>query len=187
MRMAKKIVVQELSPTGSKGKTKPFDSAKPNAADAKPATIPSEAYKIMKYFVGAWEGEDVSDGKKLGTNRDERLWAPGEYCLRIEWSGTHDGAAIQCSGICGWDASVKGVVDHWFGTDGSSLMNCYPLDKMQEKVWEGTFRYTTADGKMSEGNCQFTPMPDEGVWIAHSTQDGKELVFKSVARRVKEK
>ena len=35
-------------------------------------------------------------------------------------------------------------------------MNCYPLDKMKEKVWDGTFRFTTADSRTSEGNCQVT-------------------------------
>ena len=56
---------------------------------------------------------------------------------------------------------------------------------MKESVWEGTFAFTTADGNSNEGKCRFTADPKEGVWLGKSRQDGKELVFKSVARKVK--
>lgn len=152
-----------------------------------PPKVPAKAIKAMGYFVGSWEGEDITDGRKLGDNHDQRRWMPGKHCLWINWSGTHDGVASQFSGICGWDPKAKAIVDHWYGSQGDLVMVSYPLDKMKENVWEGTFKYVTGDGKSNEGTCQFTTTPERGVWIARSTQDGKGLVFESIAHRVKPK
>jgi hypothetical protein len=164
-----------------------IDSARPRETGAELGNIPAKAIEAMSFFVGGWEGDDNTDGRKLGANHVQRRWAPGKHCFTIEWSGTHDGVASRSSGICGWDAKTDALVEHWYGSQGQSLMNCYPLGKMKENVWDGTFSFTTGDGKRTEGKGQFTTTPDEGVWVGWSTQDGKEVVFKSVAHRVKAK
>ncbi|NLY02083.1 MAG: hypothetical protein GXY83_38865 [Rhodopirellula sp.] len=188
MEEGKEVVHRSVTRKVSAKKTA-TGSEMPSAVAAEPANIPARAIKAMNSLVGAWQGEDITDGKKLGTNRASWRWVPGKYCLRIQWSGTHDGShegmESQFAGICGWDARAGAVVEHWYGSQGHSLTNCYPLDKMKENVWEGTFAFTAADGKRSEGECQFTTMPDEGVWIGRSTKDGKEVIFKSVSHRVK--
>ncbi len=182
--VVRKSVARRVSP-----KKTAAGSESPRSAAAEPPTIPARAIEAMNVFVGAWEGEDIADGKKLGTNRARWRWVPGKYCLRIQWSGTHagsqGGAILQFSGISGWDAKAGAVVEHWYGSQGQLLTNCYPVAKMKENVWEGTFAFTAPDGNRSEGECQFAVMPDENVWTGRATQDGKEVVFKSVSHRVK--
>jgi hypothetical protein len=156
----------------------------PCDASAERTNIPEKALAAMSYFVGSWEGEDITDGRSLGTNRDRRFWVPGQYCFKVDWSGTHDGTPARFFGISGWDAAARALVEHWFSSRGEALTTCYPVDEMRDTVWDGTFAFVTKDGTWSEGRCQFTADPNEGAWIGRSTQNDQEVVFKSVARKV---
>ncbi|MGI6414813.1 MAG: hypothetical protein ACOX1P_04025 [Thermoguttaceae bacterium] len=168
-----------------KGKQSAVEAVK--AADAKPENIPEKAMAAMKYFAGVWkgEGEGGSDGVEV-TGHDRRYWVPGAHALRIEWSGAHDGIPSQFSGLAGWDPKTKALVEHWFGSRGQVNNNSYPVDRMKGNVWQGTFSFVMPDGQYVEGKSTFTANPEEGIWVGRSTQDGKETVYKSVARKVKQ-
>jgi hypothetical protein len=158
-----------------------------NANAGESATIPKEALRALRFFVGNWESETFENGKKIGRDADKRRWAPGKHCLIMTSSGEERGAKVVASGLCGWDAKAKQLVEHWYGAQGLYAEIRYPLAGMKKDVWEGTFSVVFGEGKAFDGECELEKTEDGFVWTARWEQEGKELVRKSVARRVRRK
>jgi hypothetical protein len=78
------------------------------------------------FSLGSGEGESLVDGQEVSTGDDERNWAPGRYCLLMKGSGTENGERIQYSGVCGWDANRKQLVETWHASDGLFLRPTSP-------------------------------------------------------------
>jgi hypothetical protein len=157
------------------------------ATAGEPAEISAEALKALKFFVGNWEGETFENGEKIGTDADKRRWAPGKHCLIMTSSGEESGAQVSSSGLSGWDAKGKQLVEHWYGSQGLYAAVRYPLRDMKDDLWKGTFTVIFGDGQAFDGDCELKKTEEGFVWTARWEQDGKENVRKSIARRVKRK
>ena len=151
------------------------------------ATIPKEALDALEFFVGNWEDEISVNGEKFGTGADKRRWAPGKHCLVMTSSGEENGAPVAGSGMSGWDAKGKQLVEHWYGSQGLYAAVRYPLSGMKNGLWKGTFTVVFGDGKAFDGECELKKTENGFVWTARWEQEGKEFVRKSIARRVRRK
>ena len=151
------------------------------------ARVPKKALDALRFFVGNWESETIENGEKIGQDSDKRRWAPGKHCVTMVSSGDEGGALLHSSGLSGWDAKSKQLLEHWYGSRGLYAAVGYPLDGMGKDVWKGTFTVIFADGKAYDGECELEKTEDGFVWTARWKQEGKEFVRKSIARRVKRK
>ena len=145
--------------------------------------IPKKALDAMKFFVGKWEGGSTVNGEEIAKENDERSWVPGKYCLTMKGSGIEKGARIQYSGICGWDAKGKQLVENWHASDGLSVVVRYPLKKMGVDAFEGRIKVTLGDGTVIQGKCRLDKTDDGFVFTSPADEEGK--VRKGVSRRVK--
>jgi len=159
----------------------------PNATAGESAPIPKEALRALRFFVGTWESETFENGEKIGRDADKRRWAPGKHCLIMTSSGEEGGAKTATTGLSGWDAKGKQLVEHWYTSQGLYAAIRYPLAGMKKDVWEGSLTVIFGDGKAFDGECELKKTEDGFVWTARWEQDGKESIRKSVARRVKRK
>lgn len=148
--------------------------------------IPKKVLKELEFMVGKWETEMYEDGKKVGTSTGERKWAPGKYCLLFSASLDVDGDKFEGTGISGWTRKGRAVVEHWYGSDGSSLTVRYPLNKMKNGVWEGTFRLVEADGQVILKQCKLQKGKDEWIFTTEWEEDGEKKSSRNLTRKVKE-
>lgn len=148
--------------------------------------IPKKVLKELEFMVGKWETEMMENGVTVGKATHERKWAPGEYCLLFSWSMELKGKKMKATGISGWNVKGKAVVEHWYGSDGSSLTVRYPIGKMKSDAWEGTHRLVEADGTEKKGKCKLEKSDDQWVYTAEWEKDGKTLTEKNVTRKIKE-
>ena len=146
--------------------------------------IPQKALDALQFFVGDWEGETDQNGEKIGMGRDKRRWTPGKHCIQMTSSGVESGNARVGYGVCGWDAHDDQLVEQWFVSDGLSVIVRYPLAKMTDDVFSGSFTVTFPDGTVCDGTCELKKNNAGFTWIARWEQDGKEIVRTSEARRV---
>lgn len=158
-----------------------------SATQADPAPeVPAKAIEAMGFLLGDWEAENYENGEKIGASKDCRTWADGGHCLKISWKGTDRGGEWQADAVAGWDAQDNALIEYWFGNQGQSLKNRYPLDKMTENTWDGDFTFVTRERVVMQGTCRVTKTADGFVYESTCTQDDEELVFKSVTRRFKD-
>ncbi len=94
-----------------------------------PNSIPKKVLKELDFMVGTWETEMMEDGVTVGKATGERKWAPGEYCLAFTWAMELKGKKMEAIGISGWNEKGKAVVEHWYGSDGSSLPSAIRLGR----------------------------------------------------------
>ena len=145
--------------------------------------VPGEAKKALKVFVGNWKTEITKNGKAAGTSTHTRKWADGDHCLVMTTTSNQGGQDSKAAGIAGWDAKGKQIVEHWNSSLGLSGTVIYPLDSMAKDLWKGTFSVTLADGTGFDGTCELRIKPNGWTYVSHWTQDGKEMIRKSVTRR----
>jgi hypothetical protein len=101
--------------------------------------------------------------------------------------GTEDGDKQRSTGLCGWDAEGEQLVETWHVSDGLYAVIRYPIKSMTKDAWPGDFTVTFADGKTYDGTCTLN-IEDQGfTWVARWEQDGKQMVRKGVASRMKSK
>jgi hypothetical protein len=151
-----------------------------------PNPIPKKVLKELDFMVGKWETEMTEDGVKVGKAFGERKWSPGKYCLTFTWSMELKGKKMEAIGISGWNVNGKAVVEHWYGSDGSSLTVRYPIRKMKSDAWEGTHRLVEADGKETKGKCRLDKGDDQWIYTVESEVEGKKITSRNVTRKVKE-
>jgi hypothetical protein len=149
--------------------------------------VPKKALTALQYFVGSWDGETFQNGDKIGTDKGKRNWLPGKHSIKMTGSGRENGAIISSSGISGWDANGNQIVEHWYDSDGLYAAIRYPLDGMKGNLWKGNFSVTYGDGRQFNGMCKLEKTERGFVWTAEWNEDGKEMVRKSIARRIKMK
>lgn len=149
--------------------------------------VPEAALNELKYRVGKWESVGYTDGKKqedLGVETTE--WADGQYATRVKGSWVEGGARFYASGLIGWDADKKQLVEQWYVSDGGRATFRYNLD--QKDVWDGSFTWVYGDGRKYEGKSVVEKKSnDEWEWNASYAADGKEHTWRTVNRRVKGK
>ena len=156
-----------------------------NASAADP--VPEKALKELKFMAGKWQTDLTEGGEKVGTTHHERKWAPGKHCLIMTSRAVRNGVETHATGISGWNAKGKAIVEHWYVSDGLSGTVRYPLAKMTEDAWVGTHRFIAADGTEMKGKCRLEKKgPDEWVFTADWEEDGKVLTMKNFTRKVKE-
>lgn len=146
--------------------------------------VPAQAMEAMEFLLGQWEAENYENGEKIGASQDSRTWSAGGHCLKVSWTGTERGVEWRAEAVAGWDAQENALIEHWFGNQGQSLKNRYPLDKMTEKTWDGDFTFVTGDGVVMQGTCLVTKTADGFVYESTWQQDEKEMTFKSVTRKL---
>ena len=120
------------------------------AVGGEPAKVPAKAIEAMGFFVGQWKSENSENGEKIGSSDDRRSWTAGKHCLRVDWSGAERGIPWRAAAVAGWDPKQDALIEYWFGSRGESLVICYPLKTMKDRVWEGTSAFSTADGKTED-------------------------------------
>lgn len=146
--------------------------------------IPQQALDALQFFVGSWESEDSENGQALGKGSDVREWASGKCCVTMSGEGSEAGRTIEYAGISGWDPKGEQLVEHWHATDGLYVTIRYPLSEMKAQLWSGTLTVILGDGTQSDGTCTLEKTKDGFVFTARTTQEGKETVRKSIARRI---
>jgi hypothetical protein len=96
------------------------------------------------------------------------------------------GKKMEAIGISGWNEKGKAVVEHWYGSDGSSLTVRYPIGKMKSDAWEGTHRLVEAGGIETKGKCRLEKGDDQWIYTVESEDGGKKVTSRNVTRKVKE-
>lgn len=148
-------------------------------------SVPIKAQNALQRFVGNWKSETSMNGETIGSSTDNRRWSLGRHSVFMTSNGTEGGASRTGSGISGWDAKNKQIVEKWHSSDGLSVEVRYPFSGMKPGEWKGDFTVTFGDGKAYDGTCTIDFDADSWVWIAKWKQDGKDMVRKSVTRRLK--
>jgi hypothetical protein len=156
------------------------------AVAAEVTGIPKEALAEMQYRVGKWTSTGFVNGveqPQLGV--ETTRWCPGRHCIRISGSFEERGVGIQISGLVGWDAEKKQLVEHWYASDGSYATFSYFLDKKKD-AWVGTFKWVYADGKVHAGESIVEKKNNDlWEWNASCLDDGKKRTWKTINQRVK--
>jgi hypothetical protein len=141
----------------------------------------------MEYRVGKWESTLSVNGEEQELKGHEvTRWTPGgKYAIRVNGSFPEDGVKVHTSGLVGWDAEKKQLVEHWYLSDGNYATFCYFLDKKKD-AWVGTFKLVYADGKVLAGESIVEKRgKDEWECNASCLDQGKKLTWRNVFRRVK--
>lgn len=151
-----------------------------------PASIPKKVLKELDFMVGKWESEVTDNGVSGGTANGERKWAVGQHCITSTWILDGSGIKMKATGISGWNAKGKAVVEHWYDTNGGYFTVRYPIQKMKNDAWEGTLRFVDADGKEFKGTCRLEKGEDQWSWNAEWGDEGNKTVRKTINRKVKD-
>lgn len=154
-------------------------------AEEKPG-IPKQALDEMGYRVGEWRSEFFLDGVKQGGVLPETTsWTPEKYCIIMHTVVRDDNVTFPATGITGWNAETKGLVEHWYGADGTYATFRYSLD-VKKDAWVGTAKWVFPDGRIEEGKSVVDKKsPDEWEWNASFTRNGTKHTYRSINRRVK--
>lgn len=148
--------------------------------------IPKKVLKELDFMVGTWETDFYENDEKIGFATHERKWSPGEHCLIFSASVELHGKKFDATGISGWSAKGKAVVEHWYCSNGASITVRYPLGKMKSDAWEGTHRLVVADGTEQKGECRLEKGQEQWVYTVEREQDGKKMTAKNITRKVSE-
>lgn len=154
------------------------------ADEARP--IPKKVLKELSFMVGKWQTEMTEEGVKVGTATHERKWSPGEHCLIMTWCAEKDGVKRYATAVSGWNVKGNAVVEHWYGSDGSSGYVRYPVRKMKADAWEGTHGFIDSDGKEFKGSCRLEKGDDQWIFTFDWEDEGKKVTRRNVTRKVKE-
>ena len=148
--------------------------------------IPARARRALSFFLGKWESETYQNGEEIGEDNDSRTWLPGKHAILMKTVGTENGAQLHSSGISGWDAKGKQIVESWHSSDGLFATIRYPIQGMTKDMWSGDFTVTFGDGSRYDGECSLHVQKKGWTWVARWVEDGKQMERKSVTRRVKD-
>jgi hypothetical protein len=148
------------------------------------AEVPKKVLDGIGLLVGRWETTTYVNGEKVGIAKSERNWVPGEYCLQIDFSAEEDGSKRSGTGLFGWNAKTQQVVDHWFFAEGAYFTARYPLEKMGEKSWAGTFSFVEASGREVSGRCRLNRSTNGFEWTAWGDRNGEATVRKAVSHKI---
>ncbi len=153
---------------------------------AEPADIPELALKAMEFRVGSWESTGFIDGvKQTKLGKETTKWTPGRYAICCVGQFDEEGKEVHATGVIGWDAERKQLVEEWYSSDGGKATFCYTLDA-EKQAGIGTFKWVYADGRIYKGESFIlVKTNDEWVWEASYKVDGKTHTWRTVNRRVK--
>lgn len=153
---------------------------------AVPSSVPQKALDELAYRVGEWTSTGFSDGvEQPKPGHEVTKWEPGKYCIQIRGSFVENGVEIHASGLVGWDAEKKQLIEHWYASDGSYATFRYALDKKKDS-WVGTFAWIYSDGTKLEGpSVVEKKSPDEWEWNAFYERDGEKHTWRTINRKAK--
>lgn len=153
---------------------------------AEPTNIPELALKAMEYRVGKWESDGYIDGvKQAKPGHETTKWTPGHYAIVCVQDFEEGGKVMHGTGLIGWDAERRQLVEHWYTADGSTAAYYYTLDA-NKRAGVGTFKWVYPDGRFVEGKSVVQmKTDDEWEWNASYMEAGKERTWQTVNRRVK--
>ena len=153
---------------------------------AEQSGIPKKALEEMGYRVGQWQSDLYVDGVKQAEALPETTkWTPEKYSIIMQTTVHDNGVTFPTTGITGWNAEKKQLIEHWYGADGSYATFRYSLDKKKDS-WVGTAKWVFSDGKVGEGQSVVEKKSqDEWEWRASFTSDGETHTYRSINRRVK--
>ncbi len=153
------------------------------ASDA--TAIAKEAADELQYRVGKWQSDAFIDGvEQAQPGSETTVWAPGKYCIQHAASSMEDGVEIHATGITGWDADKKQLVEYWYDSDGGWGTFRYCLGQKKD-CWIGTFVLVDRDDRKFEGDSIVEKKSqNEWQWNASYIQDGKKHAWRTVNRRV---
>jgi hypothetical protein len=156
------------------------------ALNAGATGLPKDAETEMEFRVGKWESIGFIDGVEQSKPGSEvTRWVPGKYCIQITGSFVEDGTEITASGLVGWDADKKQLVEHWYSSDGGYSSFRYFLGKRKDS-WVGTFTWVYPDGRKLEGESVVQKKgKNKWDWKASYLEDGKKHTWRTINRRVK--
>lgn len=147
------------------------------------AEVPKKALDNIGFLAGKWETTTYVNGEEVGTAKSDREWVPGRYCLHVKFSAEEEGAERSGTGLCGWNPKTQQVVDHWFLAEGSYFTARYPLEKMGDDTWAGTFSFVEASGKEASGRCRLDKVENGFEWTARWDDAGQSMVRKAVTQK----
>ena len=121
----------------------------------------------MRYRVGQWKSTGWIDGvEQPNPGHEVTVWDAQKCCIKSTNSFDENGVTIHGTGLIGWDAETKQLVEHWYGSDGSVATFWYFLEK-QKDAWVGTCKMVYADGRVLEGESIVEKKgADEWEWTA---------------------
>lgn len=163
-----------------------FSVASAIAADK--ADVPKKALEEMGYRVGTWESKLLTNGvEESKPGHETTRWCSGKRSIRITSTFTENGVEIQTSGLVGWNAEEKQLIEHWYDSDGGYATFCYSLDTKKD-AWVGTFKWVQANGKVLSGDS-IVEKKSQDLWECNMScmDDGKKLTWQSFNKRVKGK
>jgi hypothetical protein len=148
--------------------------------------VPEKALQEMAYRVGNWESDLYVNGVKEAEGLPETTkWTPDKYAIIMQTTIHDNDARFPATGITGWNAERKQLVEHWYGADGSYATFRYSLDK-KEDCWVGTAKWVFSDGRVGEGESVVEKKSaNEWEWRATFKSNGRTNEYRSVNRRVK--
>jgi hypothetical protein len=143
--------------------------------------IPDEVLKNFRYFVGSWKTTG-----KVGDVTSEGTWAArwgkGKNCLVRESSYTDDGEMMFGTGLIGWDAAKKCIVEYAFWTNNESYTLLWTLQA--DGNLDGTLM-GVEEGKEFSAKCKVVKnSPSEFVYESKDVSgDDIRVVFQKVPRQ----
>ena len=139
---------------------------------------PSQAEEDMPDYVrsqlDALVGEWVMEGKtgdKTVTLEISIHWAPSKAQLIYTWRGTDLGGEKNSgTGIFGWDAGKKAVVEQELDSDGSSFTSTHSISP--DGKWVSSSSGTVViEGKAKPlQSVRYFKLKSEAEWVVRSTQ-----------------
>jgi hypothetical protein len=180
------ITFERLEITGSivKGAS-PVYTLKRVQRRGTPTGMPDKVLKALEFMCGSWETVSESGESAGETELDERKWSPGRHNLIITWAGTLYGEKVHASGICGWNQTTNELIETWYVSNGTWNEVRYPIDEMENDVWNGKVSWLEPDGTRISGTCKLTPGMDQFGWTCQWKQDGEQKSLELLSRKVR--
>ncbi len=156
-----------------------------SAVAAEKPGIPQKALDELGYRVGKWQSEFFVDGVKQGEGLPETTtWTPDKYCIIMHTVVHEKDVTFPATGITGWNAETKQIVEHWYGADGSYATFRYSLD-LKKDSWVGTAKWVSPDGRIEEGKSVVEKKShDEWEWNGSFARNGTPHTYRTINRRV---
>ena len=146
--------------------------------------MPEKARQELDFMVGTWKSQFFVKDNQTGHSIHNRQWTKGKECMLFTSSGESNGAPISATGISGWNAAEKAIVEHWYLSGGGYIHIVYPLSKMTEHEWIGTSRVVYADGTMTEGPVKLVKGNDRWTFTSRWRVDGEELTTRNETHKI---
>jgi hypothetical protein len=145
------------------------------AEETSAPAMPKEVRSAIEFMAGEWESKTNFGDEKL-EGRSYRKWSPDRTCLLMHGESERS----KATGITGWDAAAKQVVETWYNSIGERVELRYNI--VSDTVWEGTATVQFPGEEESKGTIRLERDGDNAFTFTASMPD---LEVESGARRIR--